>query len=155
MFDELFEEDVAFYNPTDVREIKGYEGLYSITRDGRVWSHSKLVKRGISQFLMKAKWKKSSLTEFGYLKVNLHKNNKYKTKKIHRLVGEAFIDNPENKPCINHKNGIKTDNDVDNLEWVTYKENDLHARKIGLINTLGNNNGMSKLNIEKRKLRKL
>ena len=59
----------------------------------------------------------------GYLEVGLTKNGKRKQFKIHRLVAEAFIPNPENKPCIDHINTVKSDNRVGNLRWVTYKEN--------------------------------
>lgn len=63
----------------------------------------------------------------GYLRVGIMINNKIVTRKVHRLVAECFIENPENKPCVNHKNGNKADNRVENLEWVTYKENTTHA----------------------------
>jgi hypothetical protein len=69
---------------------------------------------------------------FEYLKVNL-RNNEGKTinKKIHRLVAEHFMPNPHNKPCINHKDFNRCNNHVDNLEWVTYKENSHHMVKGG------------------------
>ena len=70
----------------------------------------------------------------GYLEYTFCQNSIKKTFRIHRLVGLYFIDNPENKPYINHKNGIKTDNNFNNLEWCTAKENDTHARLSGLKN---------------------
>ena len=73
-------------------------------------------------------------TDRGYQYVKLWINNKSKAKFIHRLVAEAYIDNPCNKPEVNHIDGIKSHNYVDNLEWVTSKENKRHAKDHGLIN---------------------
>ena len=68
----------------------------------------------------------------GYLQVNLYKNDKTKSRLVHRLVASAFIPNNENKPQVNHINGDKTDNKISNLEWATAKENSQHAIKTGL-----------------------
>lgn len=79
--------------------------------------------------------RKPGLSSWGYHHVNISNENGASTKKIHRLVAEAFISNPHNKPCVNHLNGIKTDNRVENLEWVTNQENARHAHDTGLKDT--------------------
>ena len=98
------------------RPIKGYEGLYEVSNLGRVkslnYNHTK--KEGMLK-LFKDK--------DGYLIVNLSKDKITCRFKVHRLVGETFIPNPENKPCIDHINTIKNDNRVENLRWATYEEN--------------------------------
>ena len=98
------------------KSIKSYEGLYEISSLGRVKS---LNYRGTG----KEKVLKNIEDYKGYLTVCLTKNGKQKKFKIHRLVAETFIPNPESKPCIDHINTIKNDNRIKNLRWVTHKEN--------------------------------
>lgn len=69
----------------------------------------------------------------GYLTVDLYDGGKRKTERVHRLVAEAFIPNPDNKPEVNHKDGNKHNNNASNLEWVTSKENCRHAWDLGLM----------------------
>ena len=76
----------------------------------------------------------------GYMSVGIGRSNR---KYVHRLVAEAFIDNPENKKTVNHKNGIKNDNRVENLEWNTYKENNMHSIKFLRVKPFKNNPKMS------------
>ena len=74
----------------------------------------------------------SAVCNSGYLKVHLYKNNKCFNKYVHRLVAETFIPNLNNYPCVNHKDGNKLNNNVNNLEWCSYSKNNYHAYKHGL-----------------------
>jgi hypothetical protein len=71
---------------------------------------------------------KHSMSDTGYYTVYVDKANKL----LHRLIAETFIPNPDNLPCVNHKDGNKLNNNIDNLEWCTQKENNIHAKKMGL-----------------------
>lgn len=92
---------------------------------------------------------KGWLSAYGYPEVNLKNNGEALHLKVHRLVALAFIANPDNKPWVNHKNGIKTDNRVENLEWCTPDENNKHASKTGLFNSFsGTNSALAKVTSE-------
>lgn len=100
-------------------DIKGYEGLYQVSNLGNVRSLEFRNNKGV--------FKREKILKFsqrsGYYTVNLSKNHKRVSKQIHRLVAEAFIPNPQNKKIVNHKDFNRKNNNVDNLEWVTQKEN--------------------------------
>ena len=100
------------------KDCKHYEGLYEVSSLGRV--RRKNTGRVLAQ----------KISVWGYARINLYKDGKQKTESVHRLVALTFIDNPEGKPCVNHKDEIKTNNVVTNLEWCTIKENnDYGTRK--------------------------
>ncbi len=113
------------------KPIKGYEGFYEISSYGRVRSLDRTVyfknkgKRDYKGKILKQKYHN------GYAMVNLNKNKKMETLYIHQLVASHFLEKSENK-VINHKDGVKSNNFYRNLEYVTSRENNLHARKMGL-----------------------
>ena len=101
------------------KEIEGFED-YTININGKIFSKRTNI------FL------KTRIDKDGYTMVVLSKKGIKKNISIHRLLAMSFIPNPENKPQVNHINGVKSDNRLDNLEWVTASENIVHAWTIGL-----------------------
>lgn len=111
-------------------DIPGYETLYKIDKTGQVYS----IKSKYRTIIMSP-----TLNKKGYLYLGLYKNNKRKWFCVHRLVGMTYL-NLTQELCINHINGIKTNNNLSNLEICTYKQNTEHAIKYGLKNDIGINN---------------
>ena len=114
------------------KDIKGYESLYQISSFGRIKSvsHSWV---GFGKEIVcttKEKILSRKTNKAGYEQVVLYKGNESKTFLVHRLVAEVFIPNPNNFPCVNHKNEIKTDNRAENLEWCTYSYNNNYGSRI-------------------------
>lgn len=110
-------------------QVQGFPD-YWIYEDGRLWSD--FTKRFLLEFEIGRKNKEGIK---GYRAFKVCKDCFEKTYQVHRLVATHFIPNPENKPQVNHKDGNKGNNHVDNLEWVTQKENITHAWETGLITT--------------------
>ena len=120
------------------KDIKDYEGLYQVSNLGNVRSLDRYVNyKNIKERLIKGKEIKPVDAGNGYMRVTLSNKNKTRIYSIHRLVAEAFIPNPENKPEINHKKGRKNDNRASELEWCTHKENMEHACETGLKQSKG------------------
>ena len=93
------------------KDVTGYEGLYQVSNTGKVKTLQKQVGRKETEKIMKA-----NKVWTGYLRIGLRKNGKTKNTYIHRIVAQEFIENPEHKPIINHKNGNRQDKRVENLE---------------------------------------
>lgn len=119
------------------KNIEGYEGWYQVSDKGEVRSLDRTViykdgrRRVFKGVVLRP------VNSRGYWKVNLQKNKKMNTKDIHALVAAAFIPKPSYAQCVNHKDGNKRNNNVSNLEWVTYARNNQHARETGLNKSRG------------------
>lgn len=109
------------------KDIPGYEGLYQVSNTGRVRSLNYNGTR-------KTKVLKQGTNKDGYKRIKLYKDGKFKVYLVHRLVALAFIPNPNNYPIINHKDENRWNNNVDNLEWCTYKYNSNYGNCIKKLN---------------------
>ena len=126
--------------------IEGFGHLYAVSNLGRVKSYDRIVKKKLGSYaFQEARLLKHSIAGKGYYRVRLKINGKTIPCSIHRLVALAFIPNPDNKPQVNHINGDKTDNSVENLEWMTNSENQLHSYQNGLTPNKGEGHNKSKL----------
>lgn len=118
-------------------EVSNLGSVRSLTRnifDGR-WGYRIFIGKNIQ----------GSFTMSGYPQVSMRVNGKAITRPRHRLVAIAFLDNPNNLPTVNHKDGNKLNNSVENLEWCSWEDNHAHAVKMGLCDSRGEKCGMSKL----------
>jgi len=106
------------------KNVKGYEGIYQVSNTGKVKALERKQFNNLTKTfsVYNEKIMAQSIIR-RYLCVSLTKDGKLKTFKVHRLVAETFISNPENKPCIDHINTINTDNHIENLRWCTIREN--------------------------------
>ena len=111
--------------------IKGYEGIYEVSNHGKIKSLARKIKHSDGNSRnVKERILNPANDKDGYLFLTLSKNGTKKQCRVHRIVAEAFIENPDKKPQINHINEVKNDNRASNLEWATSKENINHGTGI-------------------------
>lgn len=112
-----------------MKAIVGYEGIYSVTENGKIISHARVSRRGHN---IKEKEVIPYVSEKGYLKIKIYKNGVIRNTSIHRLVAETYVPNPNGLPFVNHLDGDKEHNHWSNLEWCTQLDNVRHAIATGL-----------------------
>lgn len=123
------------------RDVKGYEGFYQVSDLGNLKSN-----KG---------YKKASINQDGYYQTTLYKNGVKRNVLVHRLVAEAFLPNPYNKPTVNHIDGNKLNNKLDNLEWATNKEQTQHAiKKLGFKSVISDKCRKRQIELHQRKVKR-
>lgn len=129
------------------KNVVGFEEYYKVSSTGRIIRKERLAEvktNNRKQYNVHIEEKELEFLydKDGYLKTAFRVNGQRYYRRVHRIVAMAFIPNPENKPVVNHKNGIKDDNRVDNLEWATVSENTQHG--FDVLGRIGQNGGMNK-----------
>lgn len=116
------------------KPIQSYEGIYEVSNHGNIKTLERPIyrKNGQLHYVQKPKLLNPSLFSNGYYYVSLNKNKNIRVKTVHSIVAEAFIDNPKAKRTVNHIDGNKLNNNIENLEYSTDLENNIHALETGL-----------------------
>lgn len=115
------------------KDVVGWEESHEVSNLGRIRTKDRVMSsRGGSEAHVTQKIKKTYFDKDGYERVSLYEDNRTKLLGVHRIVAEAFIPNPDNLPQVNHINGIKADNNAENLEWISNKGNIRHSIQLGL-----------------------
>lgn len=115
------------------KDVKGFEGCYQISNHCKIKSLSRRINSSFGKTrVIPERYINPSIDSNGYRILQLIRYNKRRTIRLHRLLALHFIPNPENKPEVNHKDGIKLNNSLSNLEWATHKENAIHSYKNGM-----------------------
>lgn len=106
--------------------VVGFEGLYEVSESGMIRSLDRWKDNHSTKQFIKGAIKSTRVQNSGYVITDLYKDGKSKTVKVHRVVAQAFIPNYDNKPTVNHEDGNKENNDVSNLKWMTFSEQNEH-----------------------------
>jgi hypothetical protein len=129
------------------KDVVGYEGLYQVSNLGRLKSPPKKGHKGCIM--------KPSIKKDGYVRIQLIKCSKYKTLYVHRIVAEAFLQHDSERNEVNHIDGNKSNNKLENLEWVTSKQNIEHSIKTGLRKSSGMKGRFGKLSPKSKSILQL
>ena len=112
-------------------DVDGYEGLYQVSNTGKVKTLERKRRDEKKEYRVREKILSLPLNAYGYPVVSLHKDGVARTVTVHRLVAAAFLPNPDGKRCVDHINGDRADNRVENLRWVSHRENTRHMFELG------------------------